>query len=112
MPSRRSCGPTARRRLSPSGKGWQIRILSPAVEAGKHEIYDLSLDRDGALVSEPHRQGCREHLTVLKGRLKVTSDDKTVELGEGDTVRYAADCPHAIRSDGAPARAILVVQYD
>ncbi len=93
-------------------EGWQIRILSPAAEAGKHEIYDLSLDRGGALVSEPHRQGCREHLTVLEGRLTVTSDGTTVQLDEGDTARYAADCGHAIRADGVAARAILVVQYE
>ncbi len=93
-------------------EGWQIRILSPPEEAGKHEIYDLSLDKKGALVSEPHRQGCREHLTVLEGRLTVTSDGNTVQLGEGDTARYAADCAHAIRADGTPARAILVVQYE
>ena len=93
-------------------EGWQIRILSPPAQTGKHEVYDLSLRKDGALVSDPHRQGCREHLTVIEGSLWVTSDDATVELGEGDTARYAADCPHAIRAGSSPARAILVVQYE
>lgn len=93
-------------------EGWQIRILSPPSQTEIHEIYDVYLRKGGALVSEPHRQGCREHLTVIEGSVAVTSDGTDVELEEGDTVRYAADCPHAIRARNGAARAILVVQYD
>jgi hypothetical protein len=31
-------------------------------------------------------------------------------LGPGDTARYPADRPHAIRAEGGPSRAILIVQ--
>lgn len=92
------------------GVGVRIRILSPAEAAGAHEVYDLSFAAGGALVSEPHGPGCREHLTVLEGALSVTSGEDEERIGPGDTARYAADRPHAIRAEGGGARALLVVQ--
>jgi XRE family transcriptional regulator, regulator of sulfur utilization len=92
------------------GVGVRIRILSPAEAAGAHEVYDLSFATGGELVSDPHGPGCREHLTVLEGALSVTSGDDEERIGPGDTARYAADRPHAIRAEGGAARALLVVQ--
>jgi transcriptional regulator with XRE-family HTH domain len=91
------------------GQGVRIRILSPPETVGTHEVYDLGFLEGGALLSEPHGPGCREHLTVIEGRLRVESGGEEAELGPGDTARYAADRPHAIRAEGA-ARAILIVQ--
>ncbi|MEH6524092.1 helix-turn-helix domain-containing protein [Sulfitobacter sp.] len=90
------------------GTGCSIRILSPPEQAGRHEVYDLRFNQDGVLDSLPHAQGAREHLTVIEGRLTVTSGDAIEQLFEGDTARYAADVPHKIHSDGS-ARAFLVV---
>lgn len=90
--------------------GVRIRILSPAEAVGEHEVYDLSFAAGAALVSEPHSTGCREHLTVIEGQLSVTSGDDQATLAAGDTARYPADRPHAIRAGDAPARAILIVQ--
>lgn len=90
------------------GTGCSIRILSPPEEAGRHEVYDLRFSQDGVLNSLPHAQGAREHLTVIEGRLTVTSEDAVELLSEGDTARYAADVAHKIYADG-PARAFLVV---
>lgn len=92
------------------GTGVRIRILSPAEEAGSHEVYELAFAPGGALVSDPHGPGCREHLTVLDGSLAVTSGETEERIGAGDTARYAADRPHAIRAEAGAARAILVVQ--
>lgn len=90
------------------GTGCSIRILSPPEEAGRHEVYDLRFSQDGVLDSLPHAQGAREHLTVIEGRLTVTSGDAVAHLSAGDTARYAADVAHKISADG-PARAFLVV---
>lgn len=90
------------------GTGCSIRILSPPEEAGRHEVYDLRFSQDGVLDSQPHAQGAREHLTVIEGRLTVTSGDVSEHLAAGDTARYSADIPHTISADG-PARAFLVV---
>ncbi|MGO4909670.1 helix-turn-helix domain-containing protein [Pseudorhodobacter sp. W20_MBD10_FR17] len=93
------------------GKGVRIRILSPAETVGEHEVYDLGFGAGGTLRSAPHSTGCREHLTVTEGRLRVVSGADVVEIGQGDTARYFADRDHAIEEiAGAAARAILIVQ--
>ncbi|WP_146584707.1 helix-turn-helix domain-containing protein [Puniceibacterium confluentis] len=92
------------------GKSCRLRILSPPEDAGRHEVYDLQLGEGGALVSAAHRRGAREHLTVIAGRIEITSGTASEILGPGDTARYAADLPHAIRAQDGAARAFLVVQ--
>lgn len=91
------------------GVGCRIRILSAPEAAGKHEVYDMAFDAGGALVSDPHSPGCREHLTVISGQVRVESGDEVERLGPGDTGHYPADRPHAIRAEGA-ARVFLIVQ--
>ena len=90
------------------GKGCRIRILSAPEEAGRHEVYELDFTAGGALVSQPHGRGTREQLTVMEGTVRVTAGEAESTLTQGDTARYAADTPHAIRAD-APARAFLIV---
>lgn len=92
------------------GHGCRIRILSPPEEAGRHEVYELRLDAGGALNSQPHARGAREQLSVIEGRLRVTSGSAEAVLGPGDTARYAADLAHGIAALDAPARAFLIVK--
>ncbi len=91
------------------GQGVRIRILSPAEAAGEHEVYELTFAAGGILSSDPHSPGCREHLTVLEGRINVRSGEEERDLGQGDTARYFADRSHSIAAPVA-ARAILIVQ--
>ena len=95
--------------IDSQGEGCRIHILSPPGQAGRLEVYDIRFAGGASLISAPHRQGCHEDLTVLEGALEVTSGDESAELAQGDTLRYAADCAHAIRATGAPARALLIV---
>ena len=92
------------------GVGVSIRILSPADAVGEHEVYDLRFAGGGVLNSEPHSSGCREHLTVIEGQLRVRSGEDEQVLGPGDTARYPADRPHAITAEAGAARALLIVQ--
>lgn len=96
--------------IAARGSGVRIRILSAPEAVGRHEVYELSFDPGAALISEPHRPGCREHLTVISGALVVESGEAQEQLGPGDTARYAADRPHAIRAGAGAACAILIVQ--
>lgn len=89
--------------------GVTIRILSPAEAVGENEVYDLTFAPGARLVSDPHGPGCREHLTVIEGRLRVVSGAEAEDLGPGDVARYPADRDHEIAAEGA-ARAILIVQ--
>jgi transcriptional regulator with XRE-family HTH domain len=92
--------------------GHELRILGPIELAGAFEWYELLLQAGGALVSEPHEPGSREHLTVLAGSLEVSAGDEKQRLKQGETARYAVDRPHAIRNLGkAVATALLVVMH-
>lgn len=90
--------------------GVVIRILSPAEAVGENEVYELDFGAGARLVSDPHGPGCREHLTVIDGRLRVMSGGDSEELGPGDVARYAADRDHEIAALAGAARAILIVQ--
>ncbi|MEM6372547.1 MAG: XRE family transcriptional regulator [Pseudomonadota bacterium] len=91
------------------GAGCTIRILSAPEDAGAHEVYELRFAEGGVLDSQPHRRGAREHLTVIEGKLIVTSNGASEKIGQGDTARYAVDVPHRIEAT-RPSRAFLVVQ--
>lgn len=95
--------------IDSQGEGCRIRILSPAHQVGALEIYEISFTANGKLVSEPHSQGCEEHLTVQEGAISVVVDDDIVHLNQGDTIRYAADRPHTIRVETEHATALLIV---
>ncbi|HEV3106183.1 MAG TPA: XRE family transcriptional regulator [Trinickia sp.] len=89
---------------------YQLRVWGPIELAGKFEWYELTLPAGGALVSNAHEPGTREHLTVLHGALEVEADGTAKRLKAADTARYIADVPHAIRNIGrSEAKALLVV---
>jgi len=87
-----------------------LRILGPLDLGGLVEWYEVQAEAGAVLASEPHDPGTVEHLTVLDGSLVVESGGDRRPVGCGETVRYRADQPHAIRNEEAPtARALLVV---
>lgn len=94
-----------------TGKGCVIRILSSPSDVGGTEVYQIDFETGGSLVSEPHEDGAVEHLTALTGALSVTSGAETAALGQGDTLRYRADLPHAIHAEAA-ATALLIVKHE
>ncbi|MCC5970504.1 MAG: helix-turn-helix transcriptional regulator [Pararhodobacter sp.] len=96
--------------IAARGEGVRIRILSPPESVGSHEVYELIFAPGGVLDSAAHSPGCREHLTVIEGRLVVISGTDTDTLAPGDTARYAADRAHRIAAEGDAARALLIVQ--
>ncbi|MFO1252763.1 MAG: XRE family transcriptional regulator [Inhella sp.] len=82
---------------SPDGLA-RLRILGPIELAGQYEWYELIVQPGGVLASQPHEPGSREHLSVLSGELQVEAGGQRQLLGLGETARYAADQPHAIRN--------------
>ncbi len=90
--------------------GCELRILGPVALGGQMEWYDMRAQPGAELVSQPHEAGTFEHLTVLDGALVVESGGERRPLAAGETARYRADRPHAIRNEGdRPAQALLVV---
>lgn len=96
--------------LSGHDAKYQLRVWGPIELAGKFEWYELTLQAGGALVSNAHEPGTREHLTVLHGSIEIEAAGTTKRLKAADTARYVADEPHAIRNAGkSEAKALLVV---
>lgn len=96
--------------LAGQDAGYQLRVWGPIELAAHFEWYELTLKPGGALVSNAHEPGTREHLTVLQGTIDVEAAASTRRLKAADTARYIADQPHAIRNAGkGEARALLVV---
>jgi XRE family transcriptional regulator, regulator of sulfur utilization len=90
----------------------ELRILGPVELAGRFEWYEITLQPGGALRSEAHPPGSREHLTVLSGQVRVTSGERAQHVVAAETARYAADVPHAILNEGkSRAVALLVVLH-
>lgn len=98
--------------LGGADSGCTLRILGPIELAGQFEWYELALQPGAVLDSQPHEPGSREHLSVLSGTLALRAGDAERTLAAGETARYGADQPHAIRNPGpAPATALLVVLH-
>ncbi|CAG4901793.1 helix-turn-helix domain-containing protein [Paraburkholderia gardini] len=96
--------------LSGHDSRYQLRVWGPIELAGKFEWYELTLQPGGALVSNAHEPGTREHLTVLNGTIEIDAAGTSRKLKAADTARYIADEPHAIRNAGkGEAKALLVV---
>ncbi len=90
----------------------ELRILGPIELAGQFEWYALTVQPGGALESQAHEAGTREHLTVHSGALQVQAGDVQQKLQSGETARYAVDCQHSIRNPGkSVANAWLVVVH-
>jgi transcriptional regulator with XRE-family HTH domain len=90
----------------------ELRILGPIELAGQFEWYELKIQAGGALESGAHEPGTVEHLSVLAGNLEVRCADAQQRLKAGETARYSADRPHAIRNPGkSTATAWLAVVH-
>lgn len=99
-------------RITNSQKGCTLALLGPPDLVGQFEWYQITVSPDGILDSQPHTQGCLEHLTILSGRAEVKSGDQSLKLAAGDTARYAADVPHSIACVGDEMLSALLVVMD
>jgi transcriptional regulator with XRE-family HTH domain len=94
--------------INPEGKN-ELRILGPIELAGKFEWYELIIQPGGALISDAHEPGAREHVSVLSGSVLVRAGADEKKLRQGETARYAVDVPHAISNSGKSVATMLLV---
>jgi len=86
-----------------------LRILGPLELVSHLEWYDIRIEKDGILSSEPHVLGTREHLTVLEGEINIYTADEDRTLSKGDTARYNADVQHNIKNNGTKEAHIILI---
>ncbi|MDG1707215.1 MAG: XRE family transcriptional regulator, partial [Emcibacteraceae bacterium] len=60
-----------------------LRILGPLDLVSKVEWYELNLEKGATLDSEPHAKGTREHLTVLRGSVIISTGNEEQVLEAG-----------------------------
>lgn len=90
----------------------ELRVISPVELAGRFEWYQLVMQPGGVLESEAHTVGTREHLTVVAGRIEVTSGTRLALGNALDTLRYQADVAHQLRNAGrSRAIGLLIVEF-
>ena len=88
----------------------EIRIDSPVHMADNLELYHYTLKPGGKHISKPHYPS-EEFLTVIEGKVKVSSGDSHVTLFEGDTCRYRGDSEHSVENiyDGISKVYVIVL---
>lgn len=96
--------------LASSDGRFTSRALFPFDDARRVEFYEVRLASYHREDSQAHAPGTREILVVAKGAIEVLiGQDPPRSLGEGDTILFEADVPHAYRNFGANEAVIYLV---
>ncbi len=83
----------------------------PFNENRNFEIYSVEADPDGELVSDPHKEGTEEFITVFEGELTISFAGQQYVLQEGDSMRFIADIPHSYKNTGTKLTRLNMVLY-
>lgn len=62
------------------------------------ETFYIEFEQGCCHSSDKHFDGVEEHIFVLRGMLRLVLDDKIVDIGEKQAVRFRADMPHAYQN--------------
>ncbi len=90
----------------------EIRINTPIHMTDMLELYHMTFKPKGKLSSDPHFSKAEELLTVIEGKIKVTSGERSTILQKGDTARYKADVYHSIENiNRGTSQAYVIVWY-
>jgi len=78
----------------------------------RFEVYMVEIDPQGSHDTQPHPAGTEEFLTVSKGSITLTINNKKHKLSAGDSIRFKADLSHSYLNTGKKAcRLNLIISY-
>lgn len=98
--------------LSEDGGRYRNYPLFPFDETTGFETYRIVIEAGGALSAQPHLKGAVEYITVFFGEVCITAGDTQVTLHKGDSIRFAADTPHAYENSGSEtAELSMLIHY-
>lgn len=89
--------------LESSDKSFKIDFVFREEKANSIETYRIYLSENNkTMLTEKHNSGSIEIVTVMKGKVLITIDDKEFELDEFDSLKFEADKNHSYKnlSDG------------
>lgn len=76
------------------------------------ETYRIVIKPTGTLSAQPHLNGSEEYITVFAGEVEIVVANKSFCLSKGDSIRFAANVPHAYRNVGGEiAELSLLIFY-
>jgi XRE family transcriptional regulator, regulator of sulfur utilization len=84
--------------------GWTRTILSPVVPGVNFEWVRTTLPAGCDAGTFPaYAAGSHEYVAVQSGTLRLTVDERAIDLRAGDSVYFAADVPHGYANPGRHA---------
>ncbi len=91
--------------------GFRRRSASPPAQTLAGEVLECELEAGTRIAYErPPRHGLEHHLLLIEGRLQVSVEGHSHELGPGDCLRYQLQGPSAFATpEGCGARYLLFV---
>lgn len=92
--------PQAQSMISEEGGAMRAYPLFPYDPARGVEIFYIEFDAGVDHCSEPHAAGVEEYVFVVRGELRMTIGEGTVELRAGQSLRFQADERHAYGNPG------------
>lgn len=71
-----------------------VATLQPFEDALGFELFEITFPAGYDRISEPHRAGVTEYITVIAGEMSIIVEGETHQLGLGDTLKFAGDLSH------------------
>jgi transcriptional regulator with XRE-family HTH domain len=95
-----------------AGDDMLVASLFPYDPLVSFEYFELTFPAGYNRMSDPHNSGVIEYVTVLSGAMDILSEGVWRHVGQGQSLRFAADQPHGYRnSTQIPAVAINLIHY-
>lgn len=86
-----------------------VLVVEPLFNShGLIELYRGYLQPGGEYLSEAHRPGVMEFVTVMSGQLTVEVDGDTYHLDEYDSIRFKGDRPHKYAN---PSSSLTIIHF-
>jgi len=76
------------------------------------EVYHMEFHPRANYASDSHDQGMVEYMMVYEGGFTITVNNKSFDLGKGDSLLFDADTPHSYINNGdSVAKAYSLIHY-
>lgn len=85
--------------------------IFPFDESRLFETYRIVIKAGGALSAQAHLKGAEEYITVFSGRVEICAGEDSFLLSKGDSIRFAADQPHAYKNAGEDTAELSMIIY-
>lgn len=98
--------------LSVDDERYRVYPTFPFQDETRFELYFVEIETGGRVVSDPHKEGTEEFITVFEGEVIISVNEEVYTLKNGDSIRFKADRPHIYTNGGTRlARMNMTIYY-